>query len=159
MKKTEQDLILENVIDYAIFTLDPEGFIVSWNKGAERIKGYRKKEILGQHFSCFYTDEDIQSGKPQQHLKEAAAKGRFEEEAWRLRKDGSRFWANVVITALHDKTGKLLGFLKITRDLTELKEKEEIMKSVATPGNWLSRTKFSALSLQRKTWMSWSISS
>src|SRR4029079_19197131 len=100
----------------AIFMLDPKGHVTSWNPGAERIKGYGAQEIIGQHFSRFYPQDVIDRGWPDYELKVAAAEGRFEDEGWRLRKDGTRFWANVVITALRDETGKLLGFSKITGD-------------------------------------------
>jgi formate hydrogenlyase transcriptional activator len=118
-------LLVEEVKDYAIFMLDPTGRIVSWNEGAQKIKGYTADEIVGQHFSCFYTSEDIDRGKPNEGLTFAAAEGRWEEEGWRLRKDGSRFWADVVITALHDNAGNLLGFTKVTRDITEGKRARE----------------------------------
>ena len=118
-------LLVEEVKDYAIFMLDPTGKILSWNEGARRIKGYTADEIMGQHFSCFYSSEDIDRGKPNEELSFAAAEGRWEEEGWRLRKDGSRFWADVVITALHDKDGNLLGFTKVTRDITEGKQARE----------------------------------
>jgi PAS domain S-box-containing protein len=112
-------LFVEAVQDYAIFMLDTHGHVASWNVGAERIKGYKGHEIMGQHFSRFYPEEDIQNGKPEMELETAAKVGRFEDEGWRLRKDGSRFWANVIITAVRDDTGKLLGFTKVTRDSTE----------------------------------------
>ena len=112
------DQLVEGVSDYAIFLLDPAGHVASWNAGAERIKGYDADEILGQHFSRFYPEEAVRSGWPEEELRRAAADGRFEDEGWRLRKDGSRFWANVVITALRDESGGPRGFLKITRDLT-----------------------------------------
>jgi PAS domain S-box-containing protein len=112
-------LLVEAVQDYAIFMLDPSGFIVSWNIGAARIKGYRADEIIGKHFSCFYPEEDVRNGKPQRELVVAAKEGRIEDEGWRIRKDGSRFWANVVITALRDHSGKLIGFAKVTKDATE----------------------------------------
>jgi PAS domain S-box-containing protein len=118
-------LLVEGTKDHAIFMLDPSGRIASWNPGAERIKKYRTEEIVGQHFSRFYSAEDVQAGKPEKELQVAAAEGRYEEEGWRLRKDGSRFWANVVITALRDDGGKLRGFSKITRDVTERKQAEE----------------------------------
>jgi PAS domain S-box-containing protein len=118
-------LLLESVVDYAIFLLDAHGYIVSWNAGAERIKGYQAEEIIGQHFSRFYPDEDVQQGKPDLELVIAKAEGRVEDEGWRVRKDGSRFWANVVITALYDHEGKLRGFAKVTRDFTERKQAEE----------------------------------
>ena len=112
-------LMVESVRDYAIFMLDPNGYVASWNRGAERIKGYTADEIIGQHFSMFYRAEDIESGHPQHELEIAAREGRFEEEGERLRKDGSVFWANVVITAVRDEDGTLVGFGKVTRDLTE----------------------------------------
>lgn len=118
-------LMVEGVLDYAIFTLTPEGFISSWNPGAERIKGYKAQEILGKHFSAFYMPEDVQAGQPERGLKTASVEGRFEAEGWRVRKDGSRFWANVIISALRDQRGKLRGFVKITRDVTEKKKAEE----------------------------------
>jgi PAS domain S-box-containing protein len=112
-------LLVEAVQDYAIFMLDAEGRIVTWNQGAERIKGYAPAEIMGKHFSCFYPEEDIRHGKPDWELKIAAQEGRFEDEGWRVRKDGSRFWANVIITAVRDSSGNLTGFSKVTRDFTE----------------------------------------
>ncbi len=121
-------LIVEQTKDYAVFFLDPEGRIMSWNLGAQRIKGYAPEEIVGRHFSIFYTRESVDSGWPQHELKVAAVEGRFEDEGWRVRKDGSRFWANVVITALRDEDGKLLGFSKYTRDLTERRMHEEALR-------------------------------
>lgn len=118
-------LMVSNVKDYAILMLDPEGRVVSWNEGAERIKGYRAEEIIGKHFSCFYPAEDVQNGKPTLELQEAAKHGRFEEEGWRLRKDGLRFWASVVVTALRDEKGTLRGFGKVTRDITERRRAEQ----------------------------------
>jgi PAS domain S-box-containing protein len=115
-------LLVDGVRDYAIFMLDPSGKVASWNQGAERIKGYQASEIIGRHFSCFYPPEDVQDGKPERELQRVLAEGRYEEEGWRLRKDGSRFWADVVITALTDGTGKLRGFSKITRDISERKK-------------------------------------
>lgn len=115
-------LLVEGVSDYAIFALDAEGYIISWNPGAERLKGYRAHEIIGKHFSNFYPEEDNQRGKPAWELEVATDVGRVEDEGWRLRKDGTRFWANVVITALRDDRGTLIGFAKITRDLTERME-------------------------------------
>jgi PAS domain S-box-containing protein len=112
-------LLVESVEDYAIFVLDPQGHVETWNKGAQRIKGYATEEIVGRHFSVFYPPEDVASGKCEHELEEAGRGGRFEDEGWRVRKDGSRFWANVVITALRDKAGRLVGFAKVTRDLTE----------------------------------------
>jgi PAS domain S-box-containing protein len=120
--------LVEGVRDYAIFMLDPEGRVLSWNRGAERIKGYRPEEILGKHFSIFHPAEDARSGKPQRDLKVAAEEGRFEGQGWRIRKDGSRFWADVVITALRDENGNLRGFSKVTRDITERKKAEEQLR-------------------------------
>jgi PAS domain S-box-containing protein len=121
LSETEQrfSLLVEGVTDYAIYMLGPNGIITSWNRGAQRIKGYRTEEIVGQHFSCFYTREDRAANMPQQTLEIAARDGRYEAEAWRVRKDGSRFLANVVIDALKDNGGKLIGFAKITRDVSE----------------------------------------
>jgi PAS domain S-box-containing protein len=118
-------LMMDSVRDYAIFMLDPTGHVASWNKGAQRIKGYTADEIIGRHFSTFYPQEDIARGKPATELKVASRTGRFEDEGIRLRKDGSAFWANVVITAVRDEDGTLLGFAKITRDLTERRAAEE----------------------------------
>ena len=118
-------LLVESVRDYAIFMLDPLGYIATWNAGAERIKGYQAAEIVGRHFSAFYPQEKVAVGFPQHELEVAAREGRFEDEGWRVRKDGSQFWANVVITALRDRTGKLVGFAKVTRDLTERRALEE----------------------------------
>ena len=118
-------LLVNGVKDYAIFMLDPMGRVVSWNTGAERIKGYCADEILGRHFSCFYPVEDIESGKPAMELESAAMNGRFEDEGWRIRKDGSRFWANVVISALRDESGNLRGFAKVSRDGTQRKRAED----------------------------------
>jgi PAS domain S-box-containing protein len=118
-------LLVDGVTDYAIFLLDPEGIITNWNAGAERIKGYRAEEIIGQHFSRFYTSEDQDNGLPHRALTIAARDGKFEAEGWRVRKDGSRFWANVVIDAIHDGAGILIGFAKITRDMTELRALDE----------------------------------
>ena len=117
-------LLVEEVPDYAFFMLDPNGYILTWNSGAERIKGYRAVEIIGQHFSRFYPADAIASGWPNHELDTAATEGRFEDEGWRLRKDGRRFWANVVITALRDPSGRLRGFAKLTRDLSERRKVE-----------------------------------
>ncbi len=120
--------LIEAVNDYAIFLLDAQGHVVTWNAGAERIKGYRGEEIIGQHFSRFYPREAVERRWPQQELELAAARGRFEDEGWRVRKDGSLFWASVVITALRDERGDLHGFGKITRDLTERRRHEESLR-------------------------------
>jgi PAS domain S-box-containing protein len=118
-------LIIENTLDYGMFMLDPSGHIVSWNAGAQRIKGYSADEIIGRHFSTFYTQEAISTGWPEYELREAERVGRFEDEGWRIRKDGSRFWANVVITALRAPDGTLRGFGKVTRDVSERKLQQE----------------------------------
>jgi PAS domain S-box-containing protein len=117
--------LIDQAKDYAIYLLDTEGRITSWNSGAERIKGYQAREIIGEHISCFYLPEDRASGKPERDLATAQKEGRYEERGWRLRKDGSRFWAMLLITALHDSEGRLVGFSKITRDLTERKLAED----------------------------------
>jgi PAS domain S-box-containing protein len=119
-------LLVENVKDYAIFMLDRRGIVKSWSIGAEKLKQYKASEILGEHFSKFYLPEDIAAGKPAHSLELAAKQGRVEEEFWRVRKDGSHFWADVVITAIRDREdGELLGYAKVTRDLTEKKLVEE----------------------------------
>jgi PAS domain S-box-containing protein len=124
-------LLVETVRDYAIFALDPTGHIITWNQGAERFNGYRREEILGRHFSVFYTPEEAAT-KPVMELAVAEREGRVEDEGWRVRKDGSRIWANVTITALRDRSGKLVGFAKVTRDLTERKQSEEKALADAT---------------------------
>jgi PAS domain S-box-containing protein len=124
-------LFIQSVTDYAMFVLDPDGNVRSWNPGAQRIKGYTAEDIIGRHFSTFYPPEDLAAGKPAHELKVATAVGRFEDEGWRLRKDGSRFWANVIITALRGEDGALLGFAKVTRDLTQRKESEEQARLLA----------------------------
>ncbi|MGW8466630.1 PAS domain S-box protein [Pseudomonas sp. CLCA07] len=121
-------LLIDAVVDYAIYMIDPDGIITSWNSGARRFKGYEEAEILGQHFSRFYTEEDRRAGLPQRALDTAINEGRFEGEGWRVRKDGTRFWSHVVIDPILDPTGKLLGFAKITRDLTDRKMGEETLK-------------------------------
>lgn len=121
---------LQGVQEYAIFQLDPQGHVVSWNSGAERLKGYPAEEIIGKHFSTFYLREDAERGKPERILEEAAARGQAEDEGWRVRKDGSRFWASVVVTALRNSAGQLLGFAKITRDVTERHGREESLARV-----------------------------
>ena len=115
-------LLVQNVTDYAIFMLDTEGRVANWNAGAARIKGYAASEIVGQHFSTFYTPEDVERGVPKAVLETVRREGRYEAEGWRVRKDGSRFWANVVIDAVRDDDGALVGFAKVTRDLTERRE-------------------------------------
>jgi PAS domain S-box-containing protein len=124
-------LLVECVTDYAIFMLDPSGNVCTWNVGANRLKGYRAEEILGHHFSIFYPAEDVARGKPAFELEEARRMGRFEDEGWRIRKDGTRFWANVVIMALRDHEGMLRGYGKVTRDLTAHKASEEVERELA----------------------------
>ena len=118
-------LLVESVRDYGIFVLDSEGYVASWNEGAQRIKGYSADDIIGKHFSTFYPEVDKIAQKPKMELEGATRDGRFEDEGWRIRKDGSRFWANVVITALRSETGELVGFAKVTRDLTERRAAED----------------------------------
>jgi PAS domain S-box-containing protein len=130
-------LLIDAIADYAIYMLDVEGYVASWNPGAQRFKGYKAEEILGEHFSRFYTAEDRAAGLPARVLRTAATEGRFESEGWRVRKDGSRFWAHVIVDAIRDEYGNLIGFAKITRDLTERREaaqalaqaKEELLQS------------------------------
>jgi len=121
-------LLVDSVREYAIFALDTTGHILTWNSGAERFKQWKAEEIIGTHFSVFYPPEDIAAGKPQRELRDAASKGSVEDEGWRMRKDGTRFWANVVISALRNKDGELLGFAKVTRDLTEKREGAELLR-------------------------------
>ena len=123
-------LLIDAVVDYAIYMLDLEGRIISWNSGAVRLKGYSREEIIGQHFSRFYTLEDQQAGVPEKALRTARETGRFHAEGWRVRKDGTRFWASVVIDAVHDQAGELIGFAKVTRDVTERQRSfEALLKS------------------------------
>lgn len=121
-------LLVESVKDYAIFLLDTQGQILSWNSGAERIKGYTADEVIGKHFSIFYADADIQRNHPQHELELALKNDKYEEEGWRIRKNGTKFWANVVITTLKDKKGNHVGFAKVTRDLSERRESEERLR-------------------------------
>jgi PAS domain S-box-containing protein len=122
-------LLVQGVIDYAIFLLDPNGIVTTWNRGAERMKGYLADEIIGQHFSRFYTEEDRAAGLPQRALRTATETGRFEHEGWRVRKDGTRFWASVVIDPIRDAQGELVGFAKITRDMTEKKVAQDALEA------------------------------
>ncbi|MGF6789873.1 hybrid sensor histidine kinase/response regulator [Paraburkholderia sp. 35.1] len=122
-------LLVDSVKDYAIFMLDPQGFVVSWNSGAARIKGYTHDEIVGRHFSQFYVPEEAAAGKPARELAIARQIGAVEDEGWRMRKDGSTFWANVIITAVYDESRRLRGFAKVTRDLTERRRREELERS------------------------------
>jgi PAS domain S-box-containing protein len=121
-------LLVESVSDYAIFMLDADGMVTNWNTGAQRIKGYRANEIVGRHFSTFYTDEDREQGVPQRNLAMAARDGKCESEGWRVRKDGTRFWANVVVNAIGGPDGRLVGFAKVTRDVTERREAEHALR-------------------------------
>jgi rsbT co-antagonist protein RsbR len=124
-------LLVDTITDYAIIMLDADGNVVSWNAGAQAIKGYRADEIIGRHFSVFYSAEANARGFPAEELSNAAALGRFEDEGWRVRKDGSKFWANVIITTLRDRTGAVVGFGKVTRDLTERRAVEERVRQQA----------------------------
>jgi PAS domain S-box-containing protein len=124
-------VLVDGVKEYAIYMLDPEGHVISWNSGAARIKGYRSEEILGKDFSRFYKAEDVEAGKPSRELQESLSKGRFEDEGWRVRKDGSAFWANVVITPMYDDRGNHRGFSKIARDISERKRAEETLAGQA----------------------------
>jgi len=133
-------LLVEGVKDYAIFMLDPYGYITTWNEGARRIKGYEAEEIVGEHFSTFYTDEDVERAHPEEELRVAAAEGSYEEEGLRVRKDGSTFWASVLITALRDDDGELRGFAKVTRDVTARRQAEERERLLAQEQAALERT-------------------
>lgn len=121
-------LLMAGVEDYAIFMPDTEGRVISWNPGAERILGYRDSEIIGKHFSRFFPDDEVPSGKPQRALQVAARQGRIEDEGWRINKSGARFWANGVITALRDKAGEVIGFAKVMRDATERMKVHEALQ-------------------------------
>jgi PAS domain S-box-containing protein len=127
MRQSEQrfQLLVESVVDYAIFMLDPKGIIETWNIGAERLKGYSAEEVVGRHYSTFYPDEDREAGLPERLLETARVRGRVGHSGWRVRKDGTRFWADVVITALHEEDGSLAGFAKVTRDMTESHQIEQ----------------------------------
>ena len=120
-------LMVEAVVDYAIYMLDPEGRIMSWNAGAQRLKGYSEAEVIGRHYSMFFTEDAIRAGKPQQELERAKLDGRYEEEGWRVRKIGPQFWANVVLTPIHYQ-GVLRGYVKVTRDLSERKAAEDALR-------------------------------
>jgi PAS domain S-box-containing protein len=150
-------LMVDAVRDYAIFMLDPNGYVASWNTGAERIKGYTAAEIIGQHFSVFYPQAAVATGHPQRELEIATGEGRFEEEGWRVRKDGGQFWASVVITAVRDETGTLVGFAKVTRDLTErrnaeLKAQEDARRvAVSETANVAKSTFLTAMSHELRT--------
>src|SRR5262249_23798948 len=118
------ELLVNAVTDYAIYILDLDGHVSSWNNGARRIKGYESEEILGQHFSVFFTEEDRRAGKPEHALETARAIGRFEDEGWRVRKDGSQFWTLAVLDAIRDANGEIIGFGKVTRDMTERRQSQ-----------------------------------
>jgi len=120
-------LLVQSILDYAIYLLDPNGFVTSWNAGAERIKGFRAEEIVGKHFSTFYTPEDRKAGVPTRVLETARSEGKFEGEGWRVRKDGTRFWASVVVDAIKDESGEVIGFAKITRDMTEQRAAQQAL--------------------------------
>jgi PAS domain S-box-containing protein len=120
-------LLIQSIVDYAIYMLDPRGCVTSWNVGAERIKGFSADEIIGEHFSLFYTEEDRAAGVPAKVLETARREGKFEGEGWRVRKDGSRFWASVVLDPINDEQGALVGFAKITRDMTEKRAAEQAL--------------------------------
>ncbi len=126
LRRTEQQfrLLVQGVVDYAIYMLDPNGIITNWNQGAQRIKGYTPAEVIGQHFSMFYPAPERERGDPERGLRTAMSEGRFENQGWRVRRDGTTFWANVVIDPIRDDQGQLLGFAKVTRDITEAREKE-----------------------------------
>lgn len=121
------ELMISGVRDYAIYFLDPVGHVSSWNAGAERFKGYRAVEIIGHHFSVFYTPEDREAGLPERALRTALTEGKFEQEGWRQRKDGTRFWASVVLDPIFDQAGEHVGFVKITRDISERKANQEAL--------------------------------
>jgi PAS domain S-box-containing protein len=147
-------LLVDGVKDYAIMMLDPEGRVASWNSGAERIKGYRGEEVIGRHFSLFYTPEAVASGHPEHELRIAREQGRYEEEGWRVRKDGSQFWANVVITALRDEHDALRGFAKVTRDMSDRRradEAEREAREAAERGNRAKTRFLSAISHELRT--------
>ena len=124
-------MLFDNIEGYAVTMLDPRGHVTTWTQAAERLKGYREEEIIGKHFSIFYTKEDVADGKCEREMEVAARDGRYEDEGWRVRKDGSRFWASVIITALRDPQGKLKGFGKIVRDLTDRKQADERLRQQA----------------------------
>lgn len=130
LQKAEErlNIIVEGVKDYAIFMLDPQGRVATWNQGAERIKQYKREEIIGKHFSIFYPEEDLANDKPGMEMREVARTGKFEDYGWRVKKDGSRFWANVIITGFFDENGVLKGYSKVTRDITERKRNEDALR-------------------------------
>ncbi|HEX5735913.1 MAG TPA: ATP-binding protein [Blastocatellia bacterium] len=125
-------LLVEGVSDYGIYMLDPQGYVVSWNAGAKNLKGYQPEEIIGSHYSCFFTEEDIAAGVPMRDLEEAVRQGRLELEGWRVRKDGSRFWSSSLVTTLRDEEGCIRGFSKVTRDTTERKQAEQFRREFSS---------------------------
>src|SRR3712207_2999097 len=122
--------LVENIRDYAIFMLDADGVVTEWTEGAKRVKGYAAEEVIGRHLSMFFTPEEVAAGEPDRELAQAAEEGRAERESWRVRKDGERIWVNEIATAVRDEEGRLVGFTKISRDLTERRRGEE-----APPGS------------------------
>jgi PAS domain S-box-containing protein len=146
--------IIDAITDYAILMLDTDGIVVTWSRGAQNLKQYRDSEIIGKHFSVFYPPEEVQRGKPQIELAAASATGRFEDEGWRLRKDGTRFWANVVLTTQRDAAGKLIGFAKVTRDLSDRKQTDDMQERYRQTINAVSDYEIIMLDLQGKvlTW-------
>src|SRR5437016_1554901 len=140
-------ILVESITDYAIYMLDPEGRVTTWNSGAQRIKGYRADEIIGQHFSRFYTEEEQSAGAPAQMLREAAEEGKVVAEGWRIRKDGSRFAASTVLEAIHDQEGALIVFAKITRDITAQRESQELLQ-IAAEADFLQRTLGEAIEVE-----------
>lgn len=139
-------ILIQGVIDYAIFMLDPAGYVTTWNFGAERIKGYAADEVIGRHFSSFYTDEDKAMDMPARMLAKATKDGRAEAEGWRVRKDGTRFWANVVIDAIRKPNGEIIGFAKVTRDLTERRQRRKRLRRRKRPWRMRKKWKLSASS-------------
>ena len=148
-------LLVESVQDYAIFILDPSGQVTTWNAGAARIKGYTAEEIVGKHFSTFYPPEDVAAGKCERELEVAAREGRYEDEGGRVRKDGSRFWASVVITALRNPKGALIGFAKVTRGLTERRRAEENLRALVAAEREVSAEKSRVQDFRSASWRSW----
>ena len=129
LNTSRAELLIESVTDYAIFMLDPDGIVTSWNRGAKRLKGYQPEEIIGQHFSTFYSAEDRKADLPKKAIETALKEGLFEARGWRIRSDGTRFWANVVIEPTRDEAGHLIGFVKITRDFTAQKNTEQELRN------------------------------
>lgn len=146
VEATQFSLLVQSDSAEAIFLLDADGCIATWNPGAERIKGYREEEIIGRHLSVLYVDEDRRAGKPERALRVAAEAGRYEDEGWRRRKDGSRFWAEMTLTALRDSEGRLTGFAKITRDRTQRRISEALLEGQRDLLTSLCRTKCRAIS-------------